>query len=711
MEARHDTATDAELVTVWNLMDIPGIAYEVGETLDGYATEIQSEKKVIKRKMVGADAPGSQEYEIEETYWEVIMYNLPDTVDIMVTKKWDDDHNRDGIRPQASDFEDAVRVFYSYETCEKTITGEVDMNTLPIQVYVTDNQDDTYTIHVAGLPEYSPEGIHIHYTIGEGDIPGYTKDTDTAAPDGVLTNWHDTEKTNIVVRKQWSDVGHVDARPETITVRLHANGEVVAVQQMNKADQWKAVHFLDLPVYEDGEPIVYTITEDAVKDYTHHIDEENHIITNTYNPGKTDIDVEKVWHDSHNRDGIRPRMVMVHLYADGVDTGRTLQLSEDNQWYGAFENLDEKKNGETIVYTVRENPVDGYETEITGDAETVFSVVNTHESKTTGIMVQKIWNDAGHESARPESITVRLHANGAEIAAREMTRESNWAPVVFEDLPAYDHGFGVVYTITEDVVPNYTHHIDQQADTITNTYHPGMTSIDVEKVWRDGNNEKNTRPQFVTVRLYADGVDTGKTLILDEASRWAGTFEELEKHRNGHEIVYTVREEPVAGYMAHIGGSMHVGYTLTNTLTGSGNGGEGEFREFNPYTHRFSFTKVWRGGTGDSIEWTLYGSDGTEVHKAFNKTVVSDSEWQYEAWFSRNDDFYVVETVPAGYMVIYENTGAHSGVTDRCYNGGRIINYKMPRTGDPDRIALWAGMSLLSLMGMALILRRRGKNR
>ncbi len=713
LEAIHDTVTDTDKVTVRGLLDLPDTGYEVEETLDNYSiTEIRHEKIEKTKKLAGADAPGSRDYEIvAERHWEVNIYNKIATVDMVVTKVWDDDHNRDAVRPRSSEFEEAISVMYAYDSNGEEITGQVDLNRLNAEVCVTDHQDDTYTIRVVGLPKISPVGTDIRYTIREGEIRGYIPETDTAEPGGVIRNRHDIARTDITVRKRWNDAGHENARPESVTVRLHANGREVAVQQMTKADAWKEAVFTDLPVYEEGEPIIYTVTEDAVTDYTHHIDGENYIVTNTYNPGKTSVDVEKVWNDSHNRDGMRPRTVMVHLYADGRDTGRTLLLSEDTQWYGAFAELDEKKNGEVIVYTVRENPVEGYEIGITGDAKTGFILTNTHEVRTRNIIVQKIWDDAGHETARPDSITVRLHANGVEIAKRELTRENNWTPIVFENLPVYENGFGVVYTVTEDAVENYTHHIDEQADTITNTYNPDRISIDVEKVWLDGYNVRNTRPQSVTVHLYADGVNTGKTLTLTEAGMWVGTFEELDKHSGGHEIAYTIREDPVSGYSAHISGDRHVGYTITNSLTGRQEGGGGEFLDRNPYTHEFTFTKAWKGGAGDAIDWTLYRSDGTEARKMFNKTVISDSEWQYEAWFSRKDDYYIVEKVPAGYMVTYENTGAHSGVTDRCYNGGRIINYRIPRTGDTDRIVLWTGLSVLSLLGLALILRRRRRGR
>ena len=131
------------------------------------------------------------------------------------------------------------------------------------------------------------------------------------------------------------------------------------------------------------------------------------------------------------------------------------------------------------------------------------------------------------------------------------------------------------------------------------------------------------------------------------------------------------------------------------------------------YEYKFSFTKKWAGGREDSIDWVLYSADGTVVHKKFSKKTVSEDEWYYEAWLQSDRELYLIETVPQGYQVRYENIGEHADVTDRCYNGGTIINYKVPATGDGFNPILWIGcvLSGLALLGgTCLILKRKKKN-
>ncbi|ETJ34045.1 Cna protein B-type protein, partial [human gut metagenome] len=100
---------------------------------------------------------------------------------------------------------------------------------------------------------------------------------------------------------------------------------------------------------------IYTVTEDTVANYTTTIDGTT--ITNTYKPGKTSLTVTKKWDDAENQDGLRPKNIKVQLYADGQELGKVVELSEDNKWTYTFSDLDEKKDGKAVQYTVKETEV------------------------------------------------------------------------------------------------------------------------------------------------------------------------------------------------------------------------------------------------------------------------------------------------------------------------------------------------------------------
>ena len=87
-----------------------------------------------------------------------------------------------------------------------------------------------------------------------------------------------------------------------------------------------------------------------------------------------------------------------------------------------------------------------------------------------------------------------------------------------------------------------------------------------------------------------------------------------------------------------------------------------------------------------------------------------ETEWEYEAWFQNEVDYFLIENVPEGYSVRYENVGKHAGETDRLYNGGTMVNYEVPKTGDTANPLLWIGSVLAgvgALAGLVIAGRRR----
>ena len=98
--------------------------------------------------------------------------------------------------------------------------------------------------------------------------------------------------------------------------------------------------------------------------------------TITDKPIKTDISVTKTWV------GPKAGPVTIHLFANGTDTGSTLTLDDSNNWTGSFTNLRKyDQSGTEIQYTITEDAVNGYDTTITGDQTTGFTVTNTEQPK------------------------------------------------------------------------------------------------------------------------------------------------------------------------------------------------------------------------------------------------------------------------------------------------------------------------------------------
>src|SRR5699024_3042938 len=118
------------------------------------------------------------------------------------------------------------------------------------------------------LPKYRDEGVQIDYTVKEVSldedlysvevIPS-KEENDEKIYDFTLINTHEVERINIEGTKTWNDANNQDGkRPESITVRLLANGEEVDSDEITEEDEWK-YSFIDLPKFENGEEINYTV--------------------------------------------------------------------------------------------------------------------------------------------------------------------------------------------------------------------------------------------------------------------------------------------------------------------------------------------------------------------------------------------------------------------------------------------------------------------
>ena len=145
------------------------------------------------------------------------------------------------------------------------------------------------------------------------------------------------------------------------TLKTDANGE--AVSSWLRAGQYKLVETKAPAGYEaDPQERLVTVQDGVVSLQT---------IENA--PMKVSVNVKKLWV------GEKKPSVKVHLYADGVDTGKELTLNEANAWTASFANLRKYKGADEIKYTVKEERVSGYSTAITGDSANGYVITNTQD--------------------------------------------------------------------------------------------------------------------------------------------------------------------------------------------------------------------------------------------------------------------------------------------------------------------------------------------
>ena len=220
-----------------------------------------------------------------------------------------------------------------------------------------------------------------------------------------------------------------------------------------------------------------------------------------------------------------------------------------------------ERNAEKLVnyYYLTSDSVTALKLTITPDGKTEASVDSylfdkyvpvptpEPEAEFVDIPVTKTWNDNDDQDGnRPDSITVRLYADGVEVDSHVLTAAEGWT-YTFKDLPRYkeDNKTEIVYSINEDNVVMYSKVINGY--NIVNNYMPEETSRSVAKIWQDNNNAQKLRPTSIVMTL-SNGERVVKRVVLSEENGWSATVNHLPTVINGKTAVYTWTEQEIVSY-------------------------------------------------------------------------------------------------------------------------------------------------------------------
>lgn len=474
----------------------------------------------------------------------------PETVVVKATKNWDDANNQDGKRPTKI-------------TINLLADGQK-VDSKEVQAAA----DGTWTATFEKLAKYKA-GKEIKYTVTEEAVAEY----EATITDFTITNKYAPKEIDYKVTKVWNDANNQDGkRPESVTVQLYkkvGDADPVAVEgkkltltakDKTDANTWVA-SFTNLPQYEAGKEITYSIKEvDVPAGYEASV--TGQVVTNTYNPETVVLSGTKVWKDNNNQDGKRTTSVKVQIL-NGDKVVQEIEVSEKTGWKFESKKLPKYENGKEIKYTVKETAMTEYKATITTDKDGKYTITNEHTPEKIAVTGQKTWIDNNDQDRiRPASVTVALLANGKETGKTAIaTAETGWK-YEFTELDRYQNGKAIEYTVKEVGVPTgYT--ATETGMNVTNTHTPEKTAVKGKKIWKDEDNKDGIRPASITVKLLADGKETGQTATVSETSGWTYEFTGLDRYQEGKEIAYTVEEVNVPdGYTASV-----EGYNITNTHT------------------------------------------------------------------------------------------------------------------------------------------------
>ena len=539
----------------------------------------------------------SKEFEVEMKDGKGVPLNISNkrvTVDFEATKTW--------VNGKATDYKEVKLGLYVHkegQTVEdaKPVTGnytpEVTVSN-GVYTYKWKNQ----------LPERDVDGSKLVYSVRElqdqtnlplaetETVVGGTSDYVVSynADKTKITNTYKPAKINVTAKKVWTG-GNENIRP-TVYFKLYRTPEGGAIEEVAGVEKKEVpktdgtVEWTDLPATDEhGVKYTYSVMEvdedgnlvTTVDGYTSEQTAEL-TVTNKYSvkPTSSSLEVTKkligrelkadefeftltdqVGNVETAKNDANGKVKFKELTFDEVGT-YTYKIAEKA---GTATGIKYDTKIITATVTVADNGKGALEATIAYDGEKTFENTYTPEKRT--VEGQKIWNDNNNQDGkRPDKIKVILNKTvdgvTTKVAEKEVTKD-NWN-YEFTNLPKYEGGKEITYSIDEEAVPGYEKSIDGY--NLKNSYTPEVVNVQGTKTWDDANNQDGKRPDKIKVILNKT-VD-GKTSKVAEKEvtakdNWNYAFNDLPKYENGKEIKYSIDEVDVPGYKKSI-----KGYNLEN---------------------------------------------------------------------------------------------------------------------------------------------------
>ena len=184
-----------------------------------------------------------------------------------MTKVWEDDNDRDAMRPSTL----AVNLMANGTTIRSA----------------TLNAINGWTATFEELP-VNVDGAAIEYTWNEETVDGYESAAATEGTTTTFTNTHTPETVTLAVNKIWVDEDNRDGmRPASLSITLRGDDETERTVTLSEESGWSAS--IEVPARERGREINYSWTEEAIAGYTstQTVSGNTTTFTTTHEPART----------------------------------------------------------------------------------------------------------------------------------------------------------------------------------------------------------------------------------------------------------------------------------------------------------------------------------------------------------------------------------------------------------------------------------------
>ena len=316
-------------------------------------------------------------------------------------------------------------------------------------------------------------------------------------------------------------------------------------------------------------------------------------VTNQLEGDTTEVRVKKIWDEDSV---VMPEYITVYLTADGERIGRTARLTEANGWSYTWTGLPKYREegiDQEIEYVVEEVFVPDYIT-VQGDSVKVENYVDwvrvgqmsdsktfllVHNGKALtydgsfGWMDLEAAKDAANAAAHwnvttdhdgfhlKNELGFTLTYGDKKFYGVDNDHNSLNQVVYYLNSRLMVHDHDVYYqfgsngsAVQSDGLTFQLYQKETLTGLLTNIVNRPVdeerqTFVEVSKIWSDGADRHSG--DSIIVRLYADGKDTGRYVVLNAANGWHASFDDLPYYQDGTDtrIVYTVVEEELNHYV------------------------------------------------------------------------------------------------------------------------------------------------------------------
>lgn len=383
---------------------------------------------------------------------------------INVTKVWDDYDNSQGTRPDSI----SVQLYGNNETIGNAV--------------VLDNSNN-WTYAFKDLPVYYL--YNMSFKLNKEDF-------------SVKTTYEEDKACDVTVRKVW-DESYTGAKPEEITIYLFANGIPRYGVYLNEAMNWEYTFKARDKYDSNGNEITYSardmtsgsigqvettvkdakiknlhfqIINDDLKNESWYIEIRDTAIAGAELLNSTNdwsFDIIGLSEDA-SEDDFTYYYMYNNPHVNVVDY-KVKELNPSKLYVSNISSSQEHVNPLMPTKDQVENERHCYLDKDVTDLKTNFTISNKLE--TVNITVKKIWNDKNDKDGkRPGKITISLLANG--VVVKTVTISGSEWTYTFTNLPKYDNGSLIEYSVSEESVEDYNSSISCSNNTFTivNTHVP-----------------------------------------------------------------------------------------------------------------------------------------------------------------------------------------------------------------------------------------------